>query len=858
MLQVPRGTSAEVDRLYIAEMVNRLEEPLADPLAGAKLPVAALQIHPDSIGLLRAALGDGPKVPFAAPRLFLCPQDTPRRHLSNAAEMAAELARRGFLDCDPGREDFARVLALVQAADEIVATDGPHLAMLALARPGTRVWVLQGTDFHRWDVLGRLAGLDMVSVAGWQIPGSAGLGTPLAEAHFAVPPALVTPFFETRLPQDSTAARLLDQLHAASVQADVLTGAWAVQAGPTPAGFEDRLRHLRAAAATALMALPEDEIAPLFDHPFFADFARAIRSGFPVLGAFTEAETALAAQLRHAFDIRAGLAAEDAPAPEFDGSAGAQRLLMLGMLLLPAWHVPLPDLSADLATQLPEPVLERWVQWAMVPPALIRAGEDAAWATHVEALLHWLADQLDPDAATPISATLRLRLGRMVGRIDLGQLFLIDQPLRGLQVARNRVLGLVALRGGAVASGGALTGLSGARRVRIGLLCRTFDKGPDSEAVLSFLQGFDQSRYEIFVYSIGFRDRVVSKDPAFDRLFDATIPHRRTLPADPAGIRAMLRADGLDVFLYANATTYGLQPLDLALYHRIAPLQIVLNSHVPMPMGYPSFDAVITGQSDDPAHEVEQPGFAERLIRVPGPVINYLTTLEPRPNPPLDRAALGLAADDIVLMNAGSSMKLRHATLATMMRAVRDIPRGVLLLAPYNPGWAARSMAFVFNRQIAETAAEVGLDPARIRILGELSVAEAEAALSCADLYLNPFPHGGATMTHLALIHGVPPITLRRRSTRSIDQFLVETHGFAELLANTPEEYIALAQTLGTDPARRADIRARLKTAAQSPGFVANPTYSRTMQDAIEGLLTQKPQNGDSPALALVLPSDIK
>ncbi|MFN6978161.1 MAG: hypothetical protein ACK4OP_08565, partial [Gemmobacter sp.] len=373
-------------------------------------------------------------------------------------------------------------------------------------------------------------------------------------------------------------------------------------------------------------------------------------------------------------------------------------------------------------------------------------------------------------------------------------------------------------------------------RLRIGVLCRTFEKGPDSEAVLAFFRGFDPARHAIFAYSIGFRDRVVSRDPTFERQFDAIFPHRRDLPADPAGVRAQLLADGLDVFLYANATTYGVQPLDLALFHRVAPLQLVLNSHVPMPMGYPSFDAVVTGVSDAAAREVPQADYAERLLRLPGPVINYLTTLGPRPDPPLDRAALGLAPEDVVLMNAGSSMKLRHACLAAMMRAVAGVPRGVLLLAPYNPGWAARSMAFVFNRQLAETAAETGLDPARIRVLGELSVAEAEAALACADLYLNPFPHGGATMTHLALIHGVPPVTLRRRSTRSIDQFLVASHGFAELLADTPEDYIALARALATDTARREALRTRLRTAPRPPAFVASDSYARTMREAVETL----------------------
>ncbi|MGA0543633.1 hypothetical protein, partial [Neotabrizicola sp. VNH66] len=363
-----------------------------------------------------------------------------------------------------------------------------------------------------------------------------------------------------------------------------------------------------------------------------------------------------------------------------------------------------------------------------------------------------------------------------------------------------------------------------------------FEKGPDSEAVVAFLRGFDPARFEVFAYSIGFRDRVVSRDPAFDLLFDAVIPHRRDLPADPAGIRAQLLADRLDVFLYANATTYGLQPLDLALYRRVAPVQAVLNSHVPMPMGYPSFDAVLTGASDSAVDEVAQAGFAERLVRLPGPVINYLTTLEPRPDPPLDRAALGLGPQDVVLMNAGSSMKLRHECLRAMMQAAAGVENGVLLLAPYNPGWAARSMAFVFNRQLEEMAAEVGLDPARIRVLGELSVAEAEAALSCADVYLNPFPHGGATMTHLALIHGVPPVTLRRRSTRSIDQFLVESHGFADLLADTPEAYVALARSLGNDPARRATLKQRLHRAAADPGFVNNPDYAKNMQNAVQNL----------------------
>ena len=69
----------------------------------------------------------------------------------------------------------------------------------------------------------------------------------------------------------------------------------------------------------------------------------------------------------------------------------------------------------------------------MTPPALIRVGEDAAWLAHVEALLNWLADRLDPEATPALPPAVALRLARLAGRIDLGQLFLIDHA--GLPLA---------------------------------------------------------------------------------------------------------------------------------------------------------------------------------------------------------------------------------------------------------------------------------------------------------------------------------------------------------------------------------------------------------------------------------------
>ncbi|WP_425472048.1 hypothetical protein, partial [Sulfitobacter sabulilitoris] len=89
--------------------------------------------------------------------------------------------------------------------------------------------------------------------------------------------------------------------------------------------------------------------------------------------------------------------------------------------------------------------------------------------------------------------------------------------------------------------------------------------------------------------------------------------------------------------------------------------------------------------------------------------------------------------------------------------------------------------------------------------------------------------------------------TLRRGSTRSIDQFLIGALGFEELLASSPAEYVALAQGLARDPARRAALATRLRQAARNPVFVDSPEHSRRMQAALETLMhwknTSNPQN---------------
>lgn len=827
ILRLARHRSYQVKRLWAGSMPNSFQ----DAFLKADVPVDAVRVHPQILRLyadLARRLWPVSAERERLPRRLLLQRTSRWRQLLNADALIAAMARRGFEVRDPARMSFADQIRAIANADAIAGQSAAYFANIAFARPGAEVFALfsnaPGTNFNLWPVLGAPLGVRVVNVVGWRVPGSTGGAAPEAHEHFTVPPHLLTSFFP--LTESSMqVGPALDALHWAGAEAEALTSAWSTVSTPTPEGFDARLLTLRRAAVAGVMEASENDLPKLLQHPLFSDPWTTLKSGLRAAAEHDAQERTAIAQVMDALVRLSDPAAAPLPAPD------ARRTVLLAMLLLPAWKAPL----VARPETLPDDVLAHYLRWLAQSPFLFRAGEDEGYVAYCARLLDWIDRQMDDDRP----AELRAAVARMAGGLDMSQLFLIEAQLIPVFAARNRVLERIAVRQGGTGRPRPRASDGSEGRVRVGVLFRTFEKGPDSEAVVAMFRAFPRDRYEVFGYSVGFKDRVVTPDPVFDREMDEAIEHRRLIANTAPEMRAQILADDLDVFVLANATTYGIQAQELALYHRVAPVQMVTNSHLPQPPGFPSFDAFFTGLSDHPDHEIDQAECPERLLRRKGPVICYMHSLKPRPNPPLDRAALGLRDEDVVMFNAGSMQKLRRECLMTMMRAVQEVPNGILMLAPYNPGWAGRAQAFAFNRQLRETAAEVGLDMAQIKVLGELTVAEAEAALSCADLYLTPFPHGGATMVHLALIYGVPPVVLRRRSSRSIDQFIVESVGLGNLLADTPDEYAALARRLGRSPEDLEKLRGHVLQAVKTPVFVDNPQYSRDIEAALADLLAQ-------------------
>jgi predicted O-linked N-acetylglucosamine transferase (SPINDLY family) len=120
------------------------------------------------------------------------------------------------------------------------------------------------------------------------------------------------------------------------------------------------------------------------------------------------------------------------------------------------------------------------------------------------------------------------------------------------------------------------------------------------------------------------------------------------------------------------------------------------------------------------------------------------------------------------------------------------------------------------QRMLSEFARE-GIEPARIDFYPRLPVDQYLRLYDRIDIALDPFPYGGGTTTCDALWMGVPVVTLRGQTAVSRGgASILSNIGLPELIAETLEDYVRIANGLARDPHRasalRAGMRARMRT----------------------------------------------
>jgi protein O-GlcNAc transferase len=303
------------------------------------------------------------------------------------------------------------------------------------------------------------------------------------------------------------------------------------------------------------------------------------------------------------------------------------------------------------------------------------------------------------------------------------------------------------------------------------------------------------SEFDVVVGSIGHGEDDVT------RYLRAHVAKYINLPLEVSRARALLTAEQLDVLVY---TDLGIEPWSLALAHsRLAAVQCSTWGH-PVTSGLPTIDYFLSTVDLDAADAQSQ--YTERLVR-----LAHLPSEYERPQ--LTGAAR-TRADWSLPTNAHLYGCLQtifkfHPDFDPLLRAIleRD-DRGILTLAGgRNQVWLEQLLAR-FRRTLGPFAE-------RVRVLPAVPRADYLHLLAAHDVLLDPIHFGGGNTSYEGLSFGVPIVTwpsglLRGRITTA----LYRTIKMNDCIAQSAEEYVALAVRLGVDPAYRAAVSRRINERA--------------------------------------------
>ena len=353
------------------------------------------------------------------------------------------------------------------------------------------------------------------------------------------------------------------------------------------------------------------------------------------------------------------------------------------------------------------------------------------------------------------------------------------------------------------------------RKLRIGYVAPRFSGSQVRQFIAPVLANHDPDEVEIVLYPA--RADTETDWPANVRV--------RAIGAmsDPVAA-AVIRADRIDVLADCWGHTAGSR---LPLFaHRPAPVQVAWINFV-QTTGLPQIDYVLHA---DLARPIPTEGlFCERIWPV-GPVFNVFEPsagrLDPAPTP-------ALATGQVTFGSFNHPAKLSDSALDAWAAILRGAPTARLLLK------YAYFIDPVLQRVTQARFAARGVEPERIVFAGHSTGEAYHQAFREIDLMLDAWPAPGSTTTLEALSNGVPVLALDGEPptlTGGYRRAMLEASGLPELIACSPDDFVARALDLAEDPARLDTLRARVR-----PGFEAGPicdgaAFTRRLESAFAAM----------------------
>ncbi|WP_454017787.1 O-linked N-acetylglucosamine transferase, SPINDLY family protein [Azospirillum sp. Marseille-Q6669] len=356
------------------------------------------------------------------------------------------------------------------------------------------------------------------------------------------------------------------------------------------------------------------------------------------------------------------------------------------------------------------------------------------------------------------------------------------------------------------------------RPLRIGYVSSDFNSHPVGYFLESVLRAHDRKAVTAFGYANNGRT-----DDVTESLRAAADGWRAIVGMGDAAVADLIRRDGIDILVDLSGHT-GNNRLTL-FARRPAPVQVSWLGYFGT-TGLPAMDWIIADRHVLPPGEERL--FTEKVWRLPESYLCF--------TPPAEEVAVGplpaLGGGSVTLGAFHNRAKITRPTVALWAQVLNALPQARLLLK-------SREFAdYGVRQRLRDQFAAHGIAPNRLRMEGKTPRADYFNSLNRIDLALSPFPFGGGTTTAESLWMGVPVVTLRGdRWAGRIGVSFLETLGLAEqLVADSPEDYVAKTAALVGDLGALAALRASLRECMRQSPLCDAPAFARSLEEAYRSM----------------------
>jgi predicted O-linked N-acetylglucosamine transferase (SPINDLY family) len=352
------------------------------------------------------------------------------------------------------------------------------------------------------------------------------------------------------------------------------------------------------------------------------------------------------------------------------------------------------------------------------------------------------------------------------------------------------------------------------RRLRIGYLSADLVRHPVAQFIEAPLQHHERTRFETFCYFVGAREDAVTQ-----RLKALADNWRFAPELGAEALAQLIRADQIDILVELAGHSKGHRLAVMA--RRPAPVQVTYLGY-PNTTGIRAIDFRLTDAYADPPGSSER-WYVERLMYMPDSFLCYTPVETDLPIQPGPRERAGR----VTFGSFNNFQKISPTCVALWSRVLQAVPDAQLFVK--TRGLDDPGLVSAFKGRFEQH----GVAGDRVRVApATTSHREHLRQYEEVDIALDTFPYHGTTTTLDALWMGVPVLTLAgERHASRVGVSILSNLGLDPMLvASTPDEFVARAATLASQPATLDELRRTLRGRLQASVLLDGRSFTAKLE----------------------------